>query len=200
MAEGDSATNTSSPINWDTAAIRPSGLQRRSETMLRLSEGGNIGHQRSQRRNQFDREIFHTLRSGNPTHPWKRFVMPLLDDFILEGPNGHHQCFIFPVALNNVAIAKEASVSDNSKLPAQVGRSIATQSLLALSYIHSCGIVHTGMLVLPHPDIHICSPLLNTQIFMPKTSLSKRHVTSHGHFWSLMSEQKNYMSDDMMAQ
>lgn len=116
--------------------------------------------------------------------------MPLLDDFILEGPNGHHQCFVFSVALNNVAIAKEASVSDNSMLDAQVGWSIATQSLLALSYIDSCGIVHTGMLVLPHPDIRICSTLLNTQIFIPKIYLSKRHVTSHGHCWSLMSGQK----------
>ena len=101
-----------------------------------------------QRRIECEREIFHTLRNVNPTHPGKRFVVPLLDEFALEGPNGHHQCFVFPVALNSVAVAKEASVSDNSRFPAHVGRSIATQLLLALSYIHSCGIVHAGNLVL----------------------------------------------------
>ena len=114
----------------------------------------------AQRRSEFELEIFHTLRSGNPTHHGKRFVMPLIDDFTLEGPNNHHQCFVFPVALNSVAIAKEASVSDNLMFPAQVGRSIATQSLLALSYIHSCGIVHAGKLVLQNPDVCICSPSL----------------------------------------
>ena len=120
------------------------------------------------RRNEFEREIFHTLRSGNPTHPGKRFVMPLLDDFTLEGPNGHHQCFVCPVALNSVAIAKEASVSDNFMFPAQVGRSIATQSLLALSYIHSCGIAHAGKLVLQNPDVCICSPSLIRRSSYPK--------------------------------
>lgn len=114
----------------------------------------------AQRRKEFELEIFHTLRNGNPTHPGKRFVIPLLDEFTLEGPNGHHQCFVLQVALNSVAIAKEASVSDNSMFPAQVARSIAIQSLLALSYIHSCGIVHAGMLLLPISDIYICSLLL----------------------------------------
>ena len=98
----------------------------------------------AEQRKEFEREIFHTLRNGNPMHPGKRFVISLLDEFTLEGPNGHHQCLVFPVALNSVAIAKEASLSDNFMFPAQVARSIATQSLLALSYIHSCGIVHAG--------------------------------------------------------
>ena len=111
----------------------------------------------AKRRNEFESEILHTLRSGNPTHPGKRFVIPLLDEFTLEGPNGRHQCFVLPVALNSVAIAKEASISDNFMFPAHVGRSIATQSLLALSYIHSCGIVHAGRLLIPNSDIRICS-------------------------------------------
>lgn len=100
----------------------------------------------------FEREAFYTLRDGDPSHPGKRFVISLLDDFTLEGPNGHHQCFVLPVALNSIPTAKGSSVSDNSMFPAQVARSIATQLLLAMSYIHSCGIVHSGMLLLPNQD------------------------------------------------
>ena len=106
----------------------------------------------AQRPETFEREAFYTLRDGNPSRPGKKVVIPLLDDFTLEGPNGHHQCFVLPVALNNVAIAKGSSVSCSSMFPAQVARSIAIQSLLALSYIHSCGIVHTGILLLPDQD------------------------------------------------
>lgn len=114
----------------------------------------------AEQREEFEREIFHTLRNSNPTHPGKRFVIPLLDNFTHQGPNGDHQCFVFPVALNSVAIAKEASISDNFMFPAQVARSIATQSLLALSYIHSCGIVHAGMLLFPTSDMCIYSSLI----------------------------------------
>ena len=140
-------------------------VQKQCYVSVKVGTSDNRG---SQRRNQFEREIFHTLRCGNPTHPGKRFVMPLLDDFTLEGPNGHHQCFVFPVALNSVAIAKEASVSDNFMFPAQVGRSIATQSLLALSYIHACEIVHAGKLVLQNPDICFCSQSLIRRSSYPK--------------------------------
>lgn len=75
-----------------------------------------------------DHEMMMPKEEIQLSHPGKRFVMPLLDDFILEGPNGHHPCFVFPVALNNVAIAKEAGVSDNSMFPAQVGRHPVTTS------------------------------------------------------------------------
>lgn len=92
-------------------------------------------------------KAFQALRNGDPRHPGKRFVIHLLDEFIINGPNGRHQCFVLPVALNSLKTAKGASVSDNSLFPPQVARSIATQALLAVSYIHSCGIIHGGMLI-----------------------------------------------------
>ena len=99
------------------------------------------------RRQNSELEIFHVLRDGNSEHPGKRFVTSLYDEFSIEGPNGSHQCFVFPVALNSVAIAKQASPRDDFMFVAPVARSIVVQVLLALSYIHSCGIVHAGMLL-----------------------------------------------------
>lgn len=101
-----------------------------------------------QRQKDNQREIYHALRIGDPEHPGKKFVTSLLDDFSLEGPNGCHQCFVFPVALNSIATAKQ--LNDSHFFPTKVARSIVTQSLLALSYIHSCGIVHAGMILLMH--------------------------------------------------
>ena len=98
------------------------------------------------RRQNTELEILHEVRHGNPEHPGKRFVRLLHDEFNVEGPNGRHQCFVFPVALNSVAFAKRASLRDDDMFLAPVARSIVVQVLLALSYIHSCGIVHAGTL------------------------------------------------------
>ena len=74
----------------------------------------------------------------------------LLNDFIHEGPNGRHQCFVFPVALDSVAIAKRASTNGSYKFHPQAARSIVMQSLLALSYTDSYGIVHASMVLSLH--------------------------------------------------
>lgn len=99
------------------------------------------------RRQNSKLEILHALRNGNSEHPGKSFVTPLYDEFSLEGPNGSHQCFVFPVALNSIATAKAASLRDDYIFAAPVARSIVVQVLLALSYVHSCGIVHAGILL-----------------------------------------------------
>ena len=92
----------------------------------------------------YEVDVYHALRNGDEKHPGKRFVVSFLDDFVHQGPNGSHQCFVFPVAMNNVASAKNASIDNSRMFPPQIARSIAMQSLLGLSYIHACGVVHTG--------------------------------------------------------
>lgn len=131
-----------------------------------------------QPRKRDENVIFQALRNGDPRHPGRRFVIHLLDEFAVDGPNGRHQCFVFPVALNSVYMAKQASVSDNFLFPPQVARSIATQALLALSYIHSCGIIHGGMLT---KYALACRLTIDSvQIYILKTSLSKRHLQLYG--------------------
>ena len=110
----------------------------------------------------YEHKVLQALRNGDPRHPGRRFVIHLLDEFAIDGPNGRHQCFVFPVALNSVYMAKQASVSENFLFPPQVARSIATQALLALSYIHSCGIIHGGMvtnILIQAPSSSVLWPL-----------------------------------------
>lgn len=147
---------------------------------------------------RYENIILEALRNGDPSHPGRKFVIDLLDDFIVDGPNGHHQCLVFPVALSSVV--KPAGDSDHFLFPPQVARSIATQALLALSYIHSCGIIHGGMLTK-----YTSACLLTTdsvQIYTLKTSFSKRHLQVYGHFQSPMRKldtKGNYQLNDLMV-
>jgi serine/threonine-protein kinase SRPK3 len=75
-------------------------------------------------------------------HPWKDFILPTLDEFLLTGPNGKHQCIVTVPARMNVAEAQDASVWRLFQLP--VARAIAAQLILAVSFLHSQGIVHAG--------------------------------------------------------
>lgn len=143
---------TKSLTNWDTAAIQPCGFVERDFQEQRYVSVKTAASEipGAQRQKDKEREIYHALRIGDPENPGKKFVISLLDAFSLEGPNGRHHCFAFPVALNSIAIANEASKNDNYLFPTKIARSILTQSLLAVSYIHSCGIVHAGMILLLH--------------------------------------------------
>ena len=97
-----------------------------------------------ERQERSESKVLHALQNGDSGHPGARFFTSLLDEFTIDGPNGHHSCLVFPVTGCSVSIAKVASVSDNYMFPAKVARSIATQALLALSHIHSRGIIHSG--------------------------------------------------------
>ena len=155
--------------------------QRYVSVKVTISESDNAEQQK-----RYENKIFQALQNGDPTHPGRSFVIHLLDEFTIEGPNGRHECFVFPVALNSVFIAKQASVSQNCLFPAQVARSIATQALLALSYIHSCGVIHGGMSTRYHKYKGYFFTIDNAQICIPTISSFKRHLHIHGRFRSPM--------------
>ena len=113
-------------------------------------------------------------RHGNPIHPGKRFVIPLVDEFTLEGPSRHHRCLVFPVALNSVAVAKEVSVS-YLHVPCP---SSAEHCYLVITGYVTYPLIRDGTRWYVSPSNPRHMPLLtviDTQIFIPKTSSSKRH-------------------------
>jgi serine/threonine-protein kinase SRPK3 len=94
-------------------------------------------------------KILRALSSGNPDHPGKACVASLLDEFTITGPNGKHLCLVTEAASCSIAESKEAG--DTWKFSVDVARSIVSQAILGLDYIHSCGIVHGGKLSLLVP-------------------------------------------------
>ncbi|KAF2087142.1 kinase-like protein, partial [Saccharata proteae CBS 121410] len=82
-------------------------------------------------------EALHALQAGNPKHMGRTFVTTFLDEFFIDGPNGRHRCLVSEPACPSIEVAVHEAYLGVNK-----ARSIAAQALLALSYIHSCGVVH----------------------------------------------------------
>lgn len=107
-------------------------------------------------------KILRLLSSPN-SHPGRRFVPLLLDEFAIDGPNGRHLCLVQDVAACSVAISKEWS--SNNLFPLETARSIAAQLILGISYLHSRGVCHGGQrsldftivkkILMPCLDLHI---------------------------------------------
>ena len=74
-------------------------------------------------------------------HPWKDLILSTLDGFFLTGPNGKHECIVTVPARVSVVMAQYNSMKF-FQLP--VARAIAAQLVLAISFLHSQGIVHGG--------------------------------------------------------
>ncbi len=87
-------------------------------------------------------KILRALSLGKRDHQGRAYVSSLLDEFVIDGPNGRHRCLVSEAAGCSVAQSKEASTT--WKFPANVARAISAQVLMGLDYIHSCGVVHSG--------------------------------------------------------
>jgi serine/threonine-protein kinase SRPK3 len=79
---------------------------------------------------------------ANEAHPGKAIINLILDEFILNGPNGKHRCFVTVPARMSLAVAKDASCIRLFQL--SVARAIAAQLIQAVAFLHSRGIVHAG--------------------------------------------------------
>lgn len=85
--------------------------------------------------------IMRDLRAKNPESPGYRHIVQLLDEFVIEGPNGKH--------ITLVVEAMDVSVFDvyrrmRDPMPLPLVKRVAKHTLLALQYMHECNIIHTG--------------------------------------------------------
>ncbi|KAI9716952.1 MAG: hypothetical protein M1835_004154, partial [Candelina submexicana] len=87
--------------------------------------------------------ILRQSQQGDIDHPGRRFVSTLLDDFWLDGPNGRHLCLVSEPAGGTVAASKKRAVG--SFFPLDAARSIATNTVMGLAYVHACGVGHRDL-------------------------------------------------------
>ncbi|GAB1206986.1 hypothetical protein APSETT445_005690 [Aspergillus pseudonomiae] len=80
------------------------------------------------------------VRSQADGHPGKALMPPILDEFLLSGPNGTHQCLVTVPGMMSLAEAKDASYIRLFQLP--VARGIVAQLVQAVAFLHSEGIAH----------------------------------------------------------
>lgn len=84
-------------------------------------------------------EVSRRLEKGDHMHRGRQFVTILIDEFVVSGANGTHQCYVTSVA--GPRLTRPTNVKYNSLLDARV---LASQIFKAIEYLHSCGVVHAG--------------------------------------------------------
>lgn len=97
----------------------------------------------------FEREILSKISdvSGKSSHEGRCNVLPPLDHFKHEGPNGPHVCFVFNVLGHHLGF--QSAKFKDGRLPVKAVKAITRQLLLGLDFLHrECGVIHTGMSII----------------------------------------------------
>ncbi|EEQ86203.1 hypothetical protein RJZ56_003596 [Blastomyces dermatitidis] len=89
-------------------------------------------------------KLLKKIAEANPSHPGRRHVVSLLDDFVHYGPNGDHVCMVFEVLGENLlGLIRRWN---HRGIPMPLVKQITKQVLLGLDYLHrECGIIHTDL-------------------------------------------------------
>ena len=96
-------------------------------------------------RNDRELRILHHLEQSdvarqNESHPGRKAVMELLDDFEL-GPN--HQCLVLEVMGMNVQALIDGQRI--GRLKREIAQKIARRTVEGMDYIWKCGVAHGGI-------------------------------------------------------
>ncbi|KZF23983.1 serine protein kinase [Xylona heveae TC161] len=85
--------------------------------------------------------ILLSLSESSSEHPGRNHVIPLLDHFEHDGPNGKHLCLVFPVMLSD----GQSMTFKSKPRHADYIRAVSKQILLGLDFLHEQGLVHTDL-------------------------------------------------------
>ena len=84
-------------------------------------------------------KIYHHLASRSGAHPGSDHVLTLLDHFKVQGPNGEHDVLVLQVTGPPIE-----DIFDERTIFPKAIKSLAHQVALGISFLHDCGIVHSG--------------------------------------------------------
>lgn len=82
------------------------------------------------------------LRETKSPHDGRYCVRRAKDVFAIKVPNGHHHCLVYdPLGMS---LLEHVQRQENRTLKMESVKWITTYLLLALDYLHSCRVTHTG--------------------------------------------------------
>jgi serine/threonine-protein kinase SRPK3 len=100
---------------------------------------------KSQPRDWLSRLCSPDLATADTAHDVSRFVVAILDEFEIHGPNGTHHCVVTELLGPTIdAVMDCAAIEGLGRLPRDIVRRTAVQCAEALVSLHSQGIVHAG--------------------------------------------------------
>lgn len=94
-------------------------------------------------------------KDGSEIRTGSEFVLDVYSQFLLEGPNGSHQCIVSEFLGPSIYCALDEL--GRSSISSRVVRRLAFQAVCGLSFIHRCGVTHG--------DLHLGNLLLYTSAF-----------------------------------
>ncbi|KAF9445372.1 kinase-like protein [Macrolepiota fuliginosa MF-IS2] len=97
----------------------------------------------TQRGDWDESEMMKILRDRNPSSPGYQHVCHLRDDFVVEGPNGRHNCLVLdPLGVTALEIGRAFA----GPIPLVILKRMIRHILYALDYLHQdCDIIHTDI-------------------------------------------------------
>lgn len=117
-------------------------------TVRRLEQWVSIKIAKAARANQ-SRELqsLRALSQYSNTNPNPGFehIVRLLDDFLLEGPNGCHQCLVFELLGPTVNVMVNDAHHFGERLDTDTIIRASTQMLEAIAFMHEAGYAHGGI-------------------------------------------------------
>ncbi|KAH8174087.1 protein kinase domain-containing protein [Sarocladium implicatum] len=104
-------------------------------------------------------QVMRAIAKSSLEHEGASRVVKMLDHFGLDGPNGTHQCLVFELLGPSIPAVMEMRFPDN-RLPAQLVKTVARQTLSGLDYLHQQGIdLHAGNVTFTCPALDVSSDL-----------------------------------------
>ena len=87
-------------------------------------------------------QILKHVSGGDTRRLGHNFISPLLDEFVISGPNGHHKCLVGHALGPTVSTVQLGFSYD--LLPLGIAKRITFQLAQGLAYVHSRGVIHGG--------------------------------------------------------
>ena len=106
--------------------------------------------------------------------PGSEYVMEIFDEFLLEGPNGIHQCIVSELLGPSIQQPDLEEIFPEACFPIAMAKKMCAQIVQGLAHLHWCKVVHGGMVTTPI-SFTICisncsTPTGIVQIFTLRTS------------------------------
>jgi serine/threonine-protein kinase SRPK3 len=75
----------------------------------------------------------------------RAFVVSLLDEFEIHGPNGLHRCIVTEVLGPSIMAVQQCMELHANTLTLEIARRVLVQCAKGMAFLHSRGVVHGGM-------------------------------------------------------
>jgi serine/threonine protein kinase len=89
-------------------------------------------------------QALRALAQYSSVYPGFEYIVRLLDDFLLKGPNGCHQCLVFDLLRPTLNTMVDDVHHFRERLETDIIIRVSTQILKAVDYMHEAGYAHVG--------------------------------------------------------